>query len=484
MASPSLPPPDASTRAGAVETGGRRAARRGADDDGRQPRYGVRRAAVVGGFLAVVAVGAAGVIALTRDGDGESGGASSAPGWRGLVAIGGDGRQATLIDRDGDVGDTLDLGLEATTNRYASGDTLIVGGDGEAAVADLGSGDARVVELPPNALLQRARGTRQLVLVAADPAGGPALVVTPDGEIDVNDVAELEDGRYLVDQLTADPDGEAVLASEITTFQTVLVPLDGDDPTFFAGSGVALTAEHVVTIQRVGPDAEVVITPRNGGDERRIATTELLGVAPGSGGRFVLVAEDGGVSTVAPGADEAQPAGDIDLADGATAESVVPYPAIDRIVVTDGAALHLLDAGDGAVLTTVDGVAGLGATTGDPAQRCAVVATPAGLGTLDLVTGEMSPVVITEKDLDRPAAVSVDGCTVVGQTAAGTSILRDGEIIEVGERRVVAALAPDGSAVVTVDPEGNAELLVLDEPDPQPIALDVPDAISFVFIED
>ncbi|MBA3605037.1 MAG: hypothetical protein H0W46_03505, partial [Acidimicrobiia bacterium] len=418
MASSPLPPPDASSRAVPVAGASPNAPIDDAVDgvDGRHPRYGLRRAVVAGGLVAVVAAGVAAAVALTSGDSGDGGGAGAAPGWSRLVAIDPeDAGAVTVIDGDGDIDETLDLGIEITGLRAASGDTLIVGGDEEAAVADLGSRDVRVVALPEDAVLRRVGGTRRLVVVAADPAGGPAVLITATGDVDVNDAAQFDDGRYLVDQLTSDPPGDAVLASELTTFQTVLVPLDGGEPTFFAGAGVALTARDVVTVVRAGPDADVVITPRDGGEERRITTTGLRGVAARADGGLVLVSEDGRVATVDREADDAEDGPTIELAAGAEIETVIPYPSIDRVLVEDGTGLHLLDATDGSVVATVDGGLALGAaTSGDPAQRCAALVTTAGLGTLDLIAGEVSAAALD--DLDRPTGASVDGCTLVGQT--------------------------------------------------------------------
>jgi len=480
MGPTALPPPDPESPFGQPVADG--APRGGRRADPRAPRYGLRRAVVAAGLVALVVGVAVGVVAVTSDGDGGEDGRSSAPGWRGVIAIDPRDAEAVFIDGDGNVDDDpIELGLEEPANRFVSSDTLIVGGDGEAAVVDLASGDVRSVELPEGAQLRRLRNTRQLVVAAADPNGGPAVVITADGEVDVNATAEVDGGRYLPDQMTSDPAGEAVLASEVTTFQTVLVPLDGDDPEFFAGAGVALTADDVVTLERVGPDAEVVITPRDGGDERRIATRDLQGVAATSDGGLLLVTEDGRVSTVADGADEAENAAEIDLADGASVENVLPFPAIDRALVADGTRVHLLDATDGSVLESLEGELALGGRYGDPVQRCQAVVTAAGLGTLDLVTGEVSAGAL--EGFDRPAGTSVDGCTVLG-VGAVTALLHAGEVVELGEGTNVWAIAPDGSAVVAQRPGGDPELRSLDDPEQDGVPLDVPVGSGFEFVEE
>jgi len=463
------------------ENGDPQTAGRDAASSRRRPRYGVRRATVAGGIIAVIAVAVAGVVVVTRNGDGEDRDAIDAPGWDGVIAIDQSTGQATVFDGDGNAGDTVDLGIDLSPTRFASGDTLIAAGDDQAAVADLASGDVRTVDVPEGSALRRLRGTRALVVGAADTAGGPAVVITADGEVDVNAAADLEEGLYLAEQLTTDPAATAVLASELLTFQTVLVPLDGSDPTFYSGSAVALTADEVVTLERVGPSAEVVITPRDGGDERRIATTELRGVAATSEGGYVLVTEDGTVSTVGAGGDEAERAGQIELSGDARIETVVPFPAIDRVLLDDGERLHLVDALDGSVVQTIDASLGLGAPIGDPAQRCVSIVAGVGLTPFDLVTGELPNIGI--EDVDRPTDTSVDGCTLIAQTNDGTSVLHAGEVIEL-DLTVVSAVAPDGSALVTVDRERNAELLLLDEPDADPIALDSTEASAFVFVEE
>jgi len=438
---------------------------------------------VVGGLVALVVLVAAVVVVVRRDDGGDRDGASSAPGWRGVVAIDPRNGEAVFIDGDGNLeDDPIGLGVTDPDDRFASSDTLIVGDDGEAAVVDLESGDVRAVELPEGAQLRRLRNTRKLVVAAADPSSGPAVLITAEGDVDVNATAELDDGRYLPDQMTSDPAGEAVLASEVTTFQTVLVPLDGGDPEFFAGAGVALTADDVVTLERVGSDAEVVITPRDGGDERRIASRDLQGVAATSEGGLLLVTEDGQISTVAKGADEAEDSVAIELSDGASVDSVLPFPAIDRALIGDGTRVHLLDTTDGSVIESVEGELGFGGQFGDPVQRCHAVVTAAGLGTIDLVTGDVSTVAI--EGLDRPAVTSVDGCTVVGGIAAGTVVLRADALVELGDGTSLRAIAPDGSAVITAEEDEDPVLRNLDDPEAEPVALDVFEFSEFVFVEE
>jgi hypothetical protein len=319
-----------------------------------------------------------------------------------------------------------------------------------------------IVTIEPNMVVTRLPIADSLWLAVSKATGGNLVLV--DGltgtSYDFAALAEQASPRFYIETLRFDSAGTHFAVADATTFQTVVVDTAADPPvaTMFAAQPLTLDAEHVVTSQVVGQQADLTLY-----DYER---SRLAGVTDGlpaggmlDGDDVVVATIDGAVSRFGSGDESAERLGVVAVPAGATIKPPIrPSASGTRLVLFGGVFEAVVDL-DGRTVFTTTFTSAVDEPRIEPGWTCL----PVGGGStyhsiVDLASGEQLA------DLTGLAVtgVSADGCTVVGTRAGAAEVVGDGGAVPLGRVRS-ASLAPDGKAVVLQTTTGATQLVPIDE---------------------
>jgi hypothetical protein len=410
--------------------------------------------------ISVALVIAAGVLAwrLTRDGSAVA--TPETGRWDEVVFVDRANGAVTTVSADGHQRGTV-AATARTTEVDANGSRLALIQAGQIALTDVGDDAPDIVTIETNSVVRRLPIADSLWLAVSKSTGGNLLLV--DGltgkTYDFAALSQQASPRFFVETLRFDPAGTRFAIADATTFQTVVVDTTVDPPvaTMFAAQPLALDAEHVVTSQVVGQQADLTL---NDYERSKLATvTDGLPAGGTLDGDDVVVASiDGGVSRFGEGDESAEHVGDIAVPAGASVKSIHPSASSTRLVVVGGVFEAVVDL-DGDTLFTTTFTAPVEDARVEPDWKCLPVGGGAAYHSIvELETGEQ----LADLTGLTVTGVSADGCTVVGTRAGATEVVGDGGSLTVGRVRS-AALAPDGRAVVVQTTTGATQLLPIDD---------------------
>jgi hypothetical protein len=409
------------------------------------------------GVALVVAAGAL-VWHFTRDGSAVA--TPDAGGWDEVVFVDRASGAITTVSPDGQQRGTV-AATARTTDVQSSGRRVALIQPGQIVLSDIGDDAPSIVTIEPNAVVSRLPIADSLWLAVSKATGGNLLLI--DGSTGTSyDFAELSQQaspRFFVETLRFDSAGTRFAVADATTFQTVVLDTSADPPlaTMFAAQPLALDADHVVTSQVVGQEADLTLN-----DYERTKLATVTGGLPAGGvldGDDVVVASiDGVMSRFGEGDESAEHVGDIAVPSGGSIKSVHPTAGATRLVVLGGVFEAVVDL-DGHTDFTTTFTAPVEEARIEPDWTCLPVGGDTTFHSIgELETGEqladLTGVTVT--------GISADGCTVVGTRAGATEVIGNGGSVPVGRVRS-ATLAPDGKAVVVQTTTGATQLIPIDD---------------------
>jgi hypothetical protein len=409
--------------------------------------------------IGVVLVIAAGVLIWRVTRDGSAVARPETGQWDQVVFVDRANGSITTASADGRQQGTV-AATAHTTEVHSEGSRLALVETGQIALTDVGKDAPDIVPIELGSVVTRLPIADSLWLAVSKTTGGNLILVNglTGTTYDFAALSQQASPRFFVETLRFDPTGTRFAVADATTFQTVVVDTTTDPPvaTMFAAQPLALDADHVVTSQVVGQQADLTL---NDYDRNKLATvTEGLPAGGMLDGDKVVVASiDGAVSRFGKDDESAEHVGDIAVPAEGTIKSIRPSASATRLVVLGGVFEAVVDL-DGHTLFTTTFTAPVNEARVEPDWSCL----PVGGGStyhsiVDLETGEQLA------DLTGLAVtgVSADGCTVVGTRAGATEVVGDGGSVPVGRVRS-AVLAPDGKAVVVQTTTGATQLLPID----------------------
>ncbi len=409
------------------------------------------------GVALVVAAGAL-VWHFTRDGSAVA--TPDAGGWDEVVFVDRASGAITTVSPDGQQRGTV-AATARTTDVQSSGRRVALIQPGQIVLSDIGDDAPSIVTIEPNAVVSRLPIADSLWLAVSKATGGNLLLI--DGSTGTSyDFAELSQQaspRFFVETLRFDSAGTRFAVADATTFQTVVLDTSTDPPlaTMFAAQPLALDADHVVTSQVVGQEADLTLN-----DYERTKLATVTGGLPAGGvldGDDVVVASiDGVMSRFGEGDESTEHVGDIAVPSGGSIKSIHPTAGATRLVVLGGVFEAVVDL-DGHTDFTTTFTAPVGEARIEPDWTCLPVGGDTTFHSIvELETGEqladLTGVTVT--------GISADGCTVVGTRAGATEVIGNGGSVPVGRVRS-ATLAPDGKAVVVQTTTGATQLIPIDD---------------------
>jgi hypothetical protein len=409
------------------------------------------------GVALVVAAGAL-VWHFTRDGSAVA--TPHAGGWDEVVFVDRASGAITTVSPDGQQRGTV-AATARTTDVQSSGRRVALIQPGQIVLSDIGDDAPSIVTIEPNAVVSRLPIADSLWLAVSKATGGNLLLI--DGSTGTSyDFAELSQQaspRFFVETLRFDSAGTRFAVADATTFQTVVLDTSADPPlaTMFAAQPLALDADHVVTSQVVGQEADLTLN-----DYERTKLATVTGGLPAGGvldGDDVVVASiDGVMSRFGEGDESAEHVGDIAVPSGGSIKSIHPTAGATRLVVLGGVFEAVVDL-DGHTDFTTTFTAPVEEARIEPDWTCLPVGGDTTFHSIvELETGEqladLTGVTVT--------GISADGCTVVGTRAGAAEVIGNGGSVPVGRVRS-ATLAPDGKAVVVQTTTGATQLIPIDD---------------------
>lgn len=432
----------------------------------------MRRAIAVGAAVTTIAVAAIVVGWLLGHDDGGHDPIEVDTEWNVVATVDPATGGVTIVDPDnGEVADEIVTDVGRVRDSALVDSTLVVvGSRGEVGI-DLGDGTP--VDLDPDETLSgtvtlaRPSGTDRTILLAGD--SGNAVIVNgdPDGSVATSDLIDLAGVRLDAGSALATTDGTAVLLPDVGNFQSVLVAIGNDEPTYFPGAPLALDDDRVATVLNVGAEARVTISTHDGETEFEVATDPIAGAMLADDG-LLTVSTDGTVARIVDG--ESAQVGTL----GGIPVQRQTWAMIsgDRLVVTTDAGTDVLDP-SGEVVISLVGVSPL--LTGDDEPwspgihhaLCLATTTTDGVMLVDAREGRRSTS-IPEGDL----LVRADGCAgVVATDGANVALAVDPDVTAADELDGdPLSLAPDGATVATAL-DGSVQLapaLTTDDADDEP----------------
>jgi len=446
------------------------------DTEWDEPNYLIRRALVVAAVVLGIALVAVAASLFIGGGD-DSGGSSSADAeWDTTIVL----TRTEIRLLDGDSGDEIDT-FDSTVDlldaqSLVAGDVLVTMTDeGVIGLVDLNDGTSRRGRSGIDQTLIASPDNPRIAIAGPDSGGDVTIIDTVERNVfSVADAAGLDDPLIFNSDVRVNASGSHVAVPVPNAFQSFVIDVAEETSEAFAGRVIAISDELVVTEQPAGDEAEIEFHDLAG---ERLASVDVPTPRAwllSESGSLLLVAADGSVRTVSSDGtvDEVDPVTD---EDGAALDIKSGFAALDgtRLVLFGGA-------GDTVVVLDEDGTAlasASGAITTPPSSgtRCVIVgggSTSVPSTMIDLENGAV--VAAIERGL--PAAASVDGCTVA-LLGAPDNLVTDGEVIAI-DARSIAAVAPDGSALVVLDGRATALVRVGDEDDPIELA-DEPVVVRF-----
>jgi hypothetical protein len=414
--------------------------------DEREPNYLARRAIAIACVVVVIAISA--IVIGRAIGENESGGsaAQADDSWNSVVVLAQD--EIRVIDPSS--GETLDTFpseddlLDAQSE--VSGPMLVTMTDaGKIVQTDLRDGTTHRSRSEQDAELILSRANPQIGIAGPAATGGDLTIIDTrrQASFQIGDIAGLEDPLMFPDAVFVNSTGSHLAVSDARSFQTVVVDIVEETAELIAGQAIAIDDATVVTAQRAGDETELEFYDLVGERVGRadVATPSAVLLTPDHD--LLLVTSTGEIS-------KANADGDVDALgplahpDGLPIEvrRGEPTRGNTRLVVQSSVGTFIVD-DDGDQLALVDGDQ---APTIRLSNECVTVngrraeITPVQL---DLADGSVR----AELEAGFAARSSFDGCTNVVQGVEPPEFLRDGETSPIpGDS--VAALAPDGGAVV------------------------------------
>jgi len=436
------------------------------DADDPVPNYFFRRALVVGGIVAVIAVGAVIVgRVLSSDGGDPANGAANAE-WNRIVMVESRTGRLIVLDETGEELGRLDSDVGAPTGAMVVGDTAVLSSAETTAVVSLTDETTETFELAADSVFAPS-GTTLTMVAAATTADRAILVHGPSGEvIDTAEFAPIAGARYDIATARSAASGRDVLVTDTGNFQSVLLSFDRDEPSYFPGLALAVDSEHVITAQNVGTDATVNAFDHTG-ELTSSATTPSVRAAMITGDMVRLVTVEGQIVTMS------LDSGDTDTGDSleiGTVDSGHVMPTGDRLVVIGTSGTALID-DDGRVVAAYDGLAPVDETAlrgstcitlGDPSES-----SDGQLTVVDITDGT----IVIEADVTSTSIIrSADGCTIAVADATGYDVISADGTQRFDDDAVIA-LAPD-AASTAVERERRTLLADLgDASDDEPLDL-------------
>ena len=409
--------------------------------------------------IGVALVVAAGVLIWRVTRDGSAVAKPETGKWDEVVFVDRADGSVTTVSADGQQQGTV-AATAHTTAVHSQGSRLALVETGQIALTDVGKDAPDIVTIDPSTVVTRLPIADAMWLAVSKTTGGNLVLVNglTGTTYDFAALSQQASPRFFVETLRFDPTGTRFAVADATTFQTVVVDTTADPPlaTMFAAQPLALDADHVVTSQVVGQQADLTL---NDYDRNKLATvTEGLPAGGTLDGDDVVVASiDGEVSRFGKDDKTAEHVGDIAVPAEATIKSIRPSADATRLVVLGGVFEAVVDL-DGHTLFTTTFTAPVDEPRIEPDWRCL----PVGGGStyhsiVDLESGEQ----LADLTGMSVTSVSADGCTVLGTRNGATEVVGDGGSVPVGRVRS-AVLAPDGKAVVVQTTTGATQLLPID----------------------
>lgn len=452
---PSNAPPAGTDRAQVTDTVTNDASPERSGRDSRRPNYLARRALVVGGAVAAIALGAIGIGRLIESGDDGDGSGVVDAEWNRVVLVDGRRGELTVVGEDGSEVASYETGIRNATAHRVAGRTAVVADDTSTAVVVLTNGELTEFATGSAAVTVPAGTTLTMLAPNADSSQG-LVVHGPSGDvIDTADYAPVTGATYDFARAISAPSGRHVLVTDVGNFQTVLFSFDREEPAYFPGLALAIDDDTVVTAQNVGDQATINVFDHDG-ESLASGRTESVRAALLGDGSIVLVTVDGTVVTMDLDSGEAETG--IPLGVGAITSGAV-LPAGDRLVVVGAEGTRVIDP-DGNAVGSFAGMTPLDDAGALHGAHCVVLTGIDGTGAvvIDARTGDPGEQIrLTSDAVSR----SADGCTVAVDTGDAVDIVTmDGVTATIDG--TLGALAPDARAVV-VDIDRTLRLAPIDE---------------------
>jgi hypothetical protein len=368
----------------------------------------------------------------------------------------------TLVEPDGSEGGAVDTGIgRLSTFGVVDATALVVGGD-RVAVVDLTSEDDVEPVTFADADLINPTGS-ELTMIAAAADGSRGLVVHgPTGDrIDTDTYSPIVGARYEFASARSDPTGRHVLVTDTSNFQSVLLSMDREEPTFVPGLALAVDDDTIVTAQNVGDDATVNLFDHDG-DAISTARTSPVRAALIGESIVLAVTVEGEIVAINRSTGSTESVGTLDI--GAIESGAVTTTGSRLVVV--GATGTAIVADDGSVVALVRGRP-IETRWATQRSSCTTVVDGTDAAVVSLADGgERGDGVVD----DPVAFATADGCTVAVPTDGTTALFGD-DAASVETTGDLVGLAPDGTALIVAS-DRRLLLVPLDGNDPIELGAD------------
>ncbi len=458
-------------------------------DHRRRPNYTARRvgvAAVLVGLVAAVVVWVVG-----RGGDDASGADDADGGWDVVVLQDPLSGAITVFDADGGLLTEVDTELRGLDDVGAVG-VVVVGLEGDPVadgigLVDLGAGTLTVVEVEGEDVRQLGRAP---MLLSSTPRGDVLQLVDPvRGEVvDLLEAAGREGALADVDTVRLAPDRRRLAYTELRSFSTVVVRLDGGqgdgddeggedggpaaaDAVSVPGSLVDLAFDRVLTSTDRGDSVLLDLYDVSGARLGTVETAEPVAAMLVGERSALTVAADGTVSTVDFEDERVTVATELDgqlpVAPGAPTDGTYQLVRAGaaladhtRMVLFGDRFVAFLDERGSLVqsLAVPEPVQPL--LPVDETVQCVLVAPSQGgaITYLDAVTGAA----ITSVTSAVVRGVSADGCTAAIDRRSAADVVVGRGVNQVSARPLTAVSA-DGSSALQSDADSTTVLFLVEQ---------------------
>jgi hypothetical protein len=426
-------------------------------------KFTMRRILIASAAVGVVVLGVIGGRALFGGDDSPSD--SDPASWNTVATLTGSG--VTLVNRNGSDeiaaypldADPLDLQSELFGNVLVT-----LADDGRVVQTDLADGTDTTVEAGRNQTLRIAPDNSSIAIIASEAGGDVTIIDTVrQRSASIAEATEITEPSILADDVRINAGGTHLAVAIPQLFQSFLIDLETSQSIALAGRALAIDNERVVTEQPAGSQSEIEFYALDG---ERLGSVDVAAprasmIAPD--GSMLLITADGAISRADP--DGTKDVGELVDPDGRRIEVVggLRTAGGERLVAIAENFVFVVDA-DGRQVAAIPG------RLADPPptinSQCLVIATGTttiGVTVIDLETGTT----LAETDRGIVTATSTDGCTVATSGATSPQLIADGTTVDVDADAIIA-VAPDGSAYVTID--GRKTSLVTKDSEPVVLA--------------
>lgn len=420
--------------------------------DKRHPNYLIRRAIVVGGVVAVIAIASIVVGQLIGSGATSTGSGAIDAEWNQIVII--DDRTGNVIldDGTGEEQGRIESGLQNVTDAAVINSTAVVTSADAVAIVDIGTESVERFDIGADRIVEPAGSALTMVAAASD-GSRAVLAHGPSGDvIDTATVEGVVGARYEFAEARTDPSGRDILVTDSGNFQSVLFSFDRDTASFFPGLALAVDDTRVVTAQNVGNAATINVFDHDGGS---LATGTAPSVRAGmiSDAGIVLIAADGRVITMSDSTGDTTEGAQLDIG---TVDSGDVTTNGDRLVISGSTGTAIV-ANDSEVVGTFDGLRPTGDAGAPTGSKCITLQSPDGRGPVSVIDTSDAAVVV-EADGSGALLHDATGCVVAASTTSGFDVLSAVGVQQFQTGDILTGLSPDGRAVI-VERAGRSNLL-------------------------